>query len=223
MDGTNVSLLYKNVLDVDRDCEFACVFSSSISGISNLSNNRYLIYIGETLTIRNCAIEESYEPLCQIDIESGIENVFQLNGKEILVIAGKKSLYFWDLNTYQCIKWFKRIHCEGAFLLDNNKIVILCKNQIILFNTDTMTIEKSIEDKEHNLDYCDLIVLSNNKVLLNGSNFYVVDFEAMKLTVIEKTIELRLTMLNLGEIYSLHEGKTTFYRYEENKKKIEES
>lgn len=86
-----------------------------------------------------------------------------------------------------------------------------------------MTIEKSIEDKEHNLDYCDLIVLSNNKVLLNGSNFYVVDFEAMKLTVIEKTIELRLTMLNLGEIYSLHEGKTTFYIYEENKKKIEES
>ena len=83
-------LYCKNVLDVDRDCEFACVFSSSISGILNLSNNRYLIYIGETLTIRNCAIEESYEPLCQIDIESGIENVFQLNGKEILVIAGKK-------------------------------------------------------------------------------------------------------------------------------------
>lgn len=98
-------------------------------------------------------------------------SIIQLKGKEMLLSGGhNRTLYFWNLLTYQCESMILSISggwINSIIQIDDNRVATCGNNNVItIVNCATLIIEKTIADSQ--LGYILCLLLIKNGILLCG-------------------------------------------------------
>lgn len=122
--------------------------------VIKLTKNRFAsCSIGGAIAIWNA---DNYKEITVLTSSASVNNIIQLNGKEILVSScGKPAIDFWDLTTYKRIKTIKNVHAvENSHMIElqSGCIAVSAYSSnfpIVIIDPVSYTIIHEIIDKDY--------------------------------------------------------------------------
>jgi WD40 repeat protein len=122
--------------------------------VIKLTKNRFAsCSIGGAIAIWNA---DNYKEITVLTSSASVNNIIQLNGKEILVSScGKPAIDFWDLTTYKRIKTIKNVHAvENSHMIELQSGCIAVSAYstnfpIVIIDPVSYTIIHEIIDKDY--------------------------------------------------------------------------